>query len=401
MSGATVADPPAHAKAPAGVLVTLLPLMAVMFIAFLVIGLAMPVLPLYVHRGLGLGTFVVGLVAGSQFAVAFVSRFGSGDYADRRGGKRAVVIGLLMAAAAGLFYLVSLRFAGRPVTSVAILLAGRGILGGAESFIITGSLSLGLAMAGQRNAGKVMSWLGTAMYAAYAVGAPLGTTLYAAYGFLSIALATLVIPLLALLIIAPVPPVAAQAQVRPGFREVANAVWLPGLGLALCSVGFGAITTFVSLLFADRGWGLTWVAFTSVSVGFILGRVAFGHLPDRIGGSRVALACVVIEAAGQALIWLAPSAALVFIGAALTGIGYSLVYPAFGVEAVRRAPPMSRGLVMGAYTAFLDLALGVANPALGLLAGHAGLRSVFLASTVVVLCASAIAIRLLRAPSSA
>jgi quercetin dioxygenase-like cupin family protein len=28
----------------------------------------MPVLPLHVHQGLGLGTFVVGLVAGSQFA---------------------------------------------------------------------------------------------------------------------------------------------------------------------------------------------------------------------------------------------------------------------------------------------------------------------------------------------
>ena len=42
--------------------------------AFLVIGLALPVLPLHVHQGLGLGTFVVGLVAGSQFAASLVSR---------------------------------------------------------------------------------------------------------------------------------------------------------------------------------------------------------------------------------------------------------------------------------------------------------------------------------------
>ena len=48
--------------------------MGVVFIAFLVIGLAMPVLPLHVHQGLGLGTFVVGLVAGSQFAASLVSR---------------------------------------------------------------------------------------------------------------------------------------------------------------------------------------------------------------------------------------------------------------------------------------------------------------------------------------
>ncbi len=43
----------------------LLPIMGLVFIAFLVIGLAMPVLPLHVHQGLGFGTFVVGLVAGA------------------------------------------------------------------------------------------------------------------------------------------------------------------------------------------------------------------------------------------------------------------------------------------------------------------------------------------------
>ena len=46
------------------VVATLLPIMAVVLIAFLVIGLALPVLPLHVHQGLGLGTFVVGLVSG-------------------------------------------------------------------------------------------------------------------------------------------------------------------------------------------------------------------------------------------------------------------------------------------------------------------------------------------------
>jgi hypothetical protein len=53
---------------------------------------------------------------------------------------------------------------------------------------------------------------------------------------------------------------------------------------------------------------------------------------------------------------------------------------------------------MGAYTACLDLALGVASPALGLIAGEAGLSAVFLASTLVVLCAAAIAARLMTAP---
>ena len=61
-----------------------LPIMGAVFIAFLVIGIALPVLPLHVHQGLGLGTFLVGLVAGSQFAVAILSRAWAGRQADTR-----------------------------------------------------------------------------------------------------------------------------------------------------------------------------------------------------------------------------------------------------------------------------------------------------------------------------
>ena len=372
----------------------LLPVMGVVFIAFLVIGLAMPVLPLHVHQGLGLGIFVVGLVAGSQFAASLVSRVWAGRHADTRGAKHAVVAGLLASAAAGLLYLLSLRFVGNPELSVAILLFGRAVLGAGESFIITGAQTWGLALVGARNTGKVLAWMGTAMYAAFALGAPIGTTLYGAYGFTAIALATTLMPLATLLLAAPVRRVAPTGRTHAPLRKVIAAVWVPGLGLAFSSVGFGAMTAFVSLLFAAREWTV-WPAFTTFAVAFILARVFLGHLADKVGGARVALVFVLIEAAGQALLWAAPWSGLALVGAALTGFGYSLVYPGFGVEAVRRAPAQSRGLAMGAYTAFLDLTLGIASPALGLIGGVAGIGSVFLASAVVVFCAAAVALRLL------
>src|SRR5438045_8128834 len=100
----------------------LLPIMAVVLTAFLVIGLAMPVLPLHVHQGLGLGTFMVGVVAGSQFAAALLSRMWAGYYADTRGAKNALLTGLLIAVGSGALYLLSVRFVGAPTTSVSILL---------------------------------------------------------------------------------------------------------------------------------------------------------------------------------------------------------------------------------------------------------------------------------------
>src|SRR5262249_15070902 len=110
---------------------------------------------------------------------------------------------------------------------------------------------------------------------------------------------------------------------------------------------------------------------------------------------RVALVCILIEAAGLSLMGLAPSRILAVLGAALTGIGYSLVYPGLGAEAVRRAPAQSRGLAMGVYTVFLDVALGLGSPLLGLIAQWAGLGAVFLASSVAVAGAAVVAIRLL------
>jgi MFS family permease len=130
---------------------------------------------LHVHHDLGLSTFVVGLVTGSQFLAALVSRVKAGMYADRRGARRAVVVGLLAAMSGGVLYVASLPFAGTPVLSAAALLLGRALIGGAESFIITGGVTLGLALAGPQNAGKVIAWVGMAMFAALASGAPLGT----------------------------------------------------------------------------------------------------------------------------------------------------------------------------------------------------------------------------------
>jgi hypothetical protein len=66
---------------------------------------------------------------------------------------------------------------------------------------------------------------------------------------------------------------------------------------------------------------------------------------------------VAVEATDLPLASLAHGQAIAALGALLTGSGFALVYPALGVEAVRRVLPQSHGLAMGAYIAFLDVAL--------------------------------------------
>jgi MFS family permease len=353
-------------------------------VGFLVIGLVLPVLPLHLHYTLDVNPVIVGVVIGCQFLTALLSRAWSGNLADTRGGKRAVVLGLPLAALSGAAYLASLAFIGTPAVSIGILLLGRVLLGCGESLLITGALSWGIGLVGPRHAGKVMAWVGIAMYGAYAAGAPLGTFIYSQYDFIGIAIATFIIPLLALGLVAPAAGVPVTATHRMPFYKVLGTIWLPGLGLALSCVGFGVITTFIALLFAAKNWGSASLAFTIFGAAYITARLLFAHLPDKIGGAKVALVCVVIEAVGQLLIWQASGVVMAYAGAALTGFGYSLAFPGFGVEAVKRAPPQSRGAAMGSFMAFFDISAGLTGPAAGAIASAFGVNSVYLAGACAV-----------------
>lgn len=379
----------------ANVFLKLLPLTLAVFIGFLTIGIQMPILPLYLHETLGMGTLVIGLVIGLQFVVALLSRPWAGNFADLRGTKRAVVIGCLLAASSGLVYLVSLAFVATPNTSVWIVVLGRILLALGESLIATGALGWSLGLVGSQNAGKVMVWVGIAIYGAYALGAPLGVAVNNQWGFAGIAAAVAAISFLALAVVVNVHAIALTATKRTPFYTVLGAVLWPGMGLALSSVGFGLITAFIALLFAAKQWGNSSLVFTAFGLVFIGARIFFGHLPDKLGGAKVAMVSVAIEAVRLLFIWGAGSAPLAYIGAALTGFGYSLAYPGFGVEAVRRAPPQSRSLAMGAYVAFMDIALGLTTPMAGALAGAKGISSIYLAGTITVALALVIALRLL------
>jgi MFS family permease len=379
----------------------MLPIALAVFVGFLTIGLPLPVLPLHLHFTLGLSPVIVGVAVGAQFAAALLSRAWAGGFADVSGAKRAMTIGLVIAAISGMAYLASLAFMTTPMTSLGVLLIGRVLLGCGESLIITGALSWGLSLVGPQNAGKVMAWVGIAMYAAYATGAPLGTLIYGPYGFAGIAIGTTIIPLLALAVVAPARAVATASARRMPFYKVLGTVWLPGLGLLLCSVGLGVITTFAALLFAARNWGSASLAFSAFGVAFIAARLMFAHLPDKIGGGKVALVCVLIEAAGQLMIWQADHVLMAYAGAALTGFGYSLAFPGFGVEAVRRAPPQNRGAAMGAFVAFLDISLGITGPAAGAIAGASNVGTVYLAGAGAVALSAIVAVLLIINPPRA
>ena len=111
---------------------------------------------------------------------------------------------------------------------------------------------------------------------------------------------------------------------------------------------------------------------------YVLTRIFFASFPDRFGGYRIALISLLIEIAGQLLIWTSASKEIAIIGCGLTGVGFSLIFPALGVLAIQKVSPKMRGTALGAYVAFVDLSLGLAGLLAGLVAGWFDYQAVYL-----------------------
>jgi predicted MFS family arabinose efflux permease len=155
-----------------------------------------------------------------------------------------------------------------------------------------------------------------------------------------------------------------------------------GASLSLASIGYGTLTTFITLYYVSRGWAGAAYCLTVFGVCFILARLLFISSISRFGGFTSAIACMTIETLGLTLLWLAPTTGYALIGAGLTGFGLSLVYPALGVEAIKQVPNASRGAGLSAYAVFFDLALAIAGPLMGAVALNLGYSWIFFSAAL-------------------
>ena len=348
------------------------------FIGYLNIGIPLAVLPGYVHNHLGYGTVIAGLVISVQYLATLLSRPYASRIIDNLGSKRAVMYGLAGCGLSGVFMLLSSWLSAMPALSLASLLLGRLVLGSAESLVGSGSIGWGIGRVGAHNTAKVISWNGIASYGAIAIGAPLGVLMVNHWGMWSMGASIIALAVLGLLLAWPKLAAPIVSGVRLPFLHVLGRVLPHGTGLALGSIGFGTIATFITLYYATQHWENAVLCLSLFGASFIGARLLFGNLINRIGGFRVAIACLSVETVGLLGLWLAPNPQLALAGAALSGFGFSLVFPALGVEAVNLVPASSRGAAVGAYSLFIDLSLGITGPLVGAVAAGFGFASIFL-----------------------
>lgn len=348
------------------------------FICYLTVGIPLAVLPVYVHDDLGFGAVLAGLAISSQYAATLLTRPKAGYTCDRIGPKQAVFYGLIACGGSGVLLMLAAALQDYACYSYGVLIAGRLVLGFGESLVGTGSITWAISQMGPRHTARIISWNGIATYGALAIGAPLGVKLTQYWGFGAIGASILALAWIGIGLsrFKAATPVIAGEQL--GFIDVFGRVFPHGMSLALGATGFGTIATFITLFYGSRHWPDAAWCLTIFGAAFIGARLVFARSINRYGGFRVAMISFTVETLGLILLWLATYPGMAQLGAALTGLGFSLVFPALAVEAVSLVPAPNRGAALGAYSVFADLSLGTTGPLAGLIIGSFGYAAIYL-----------------------
>lgn len=377
-------------RAEAGTTAQIVAIVAATFACYLTIGVPFATLPGYVHGRLGYGAVTAGLTISVQYVATLLTRPRAGRMADTVGSKTTVLYGLAGCTASGVL-LVAAALVGQVAwLSLLLVLAGRLTLGFGESCVATGAIAWGIGRVGAARTAQVISWNGIATYGAIAIGAPLGVAVERKAGLVAVGAMTIAVAAAGWLFALTRRPARVIKGERVPFGQVLSRILPYGIGLALGSVGFGAIAAFITLYYASRHWPDATGALTAFGLCFVGSRLAFVRAIDRYGGLRVALISFAVEFAGLLLLARAGSPHVALIATAISGLGFALVFPSLGVEAITSVPAQSRGAALGGYSAFLDLALGVTGPIMGALVTACSYSTAFLTISATVAAGGAL-----------
>lgn len=373
-------------------------------LVYIVIGMPNAVLTIFVHTTLGYSTTIAGLTFALQYAATFAARSSAGRLVDKIGPKPVVIGGLLTCVCSGLLLGWAATLPNIPAASLGILLLSRLFLGWAESWTATGVIIWNIHRAGAENTALAISWNGICSYGGIALGAPLGAALalmpppYG--GLVAVGGLSALLPLFGLALIGfyqgAKPHVSAEKPIS--FRKALHLVLWHGSALAAGSIGFAAISSFLALYYAAHHWSGAATALAVFGGVFVCIRFFLATQIKRRGGVIVAIISLLVEAMGLIIIGVFPSHASALLGAALTGAGFSLLFPALGVLAVNKAGPANRGAALSAYSVFLDLAIACSGFTLGPIIELSGYPAMFMTSAGCCLIGAAISYMLTRSP---
>jgi MFS family permease len=349
------------------------------FIGYFTIGLVLGILPVFIHQRLGYSTMVAGAIISVQYVTTFLLRGYAGSIIDKKGPKPAVLLSMVSFSISGILLFAAYMFRDMPALSLGTLVLTRLVTGFAEGLVGASPVNWAINAVGRKYTGRAMSFNGIASYGALATGAPLGLILNNESGMGSIGILIVLVGIIGFIYAKGKTAIrgSQSTEARLPFIQVLKTVAPFGTCLALGGLGFGTISTFITLYYSYLNWTGAVLCLSVFSLLFILGRIFFARSIETSGGMKTAIWCLALESTGLMILWLANIPHVALIGAGIAGLGFSLVFPALGVEAVKLVPASNQGAAIGGYGLFIDLSLGITGPLVGGVASHFGMLYIF------------------------
>ncbi|HEY0306722.1 MAG TPA: MFS transporter [Acidobacteriaceae bacterium] len=384
---------PLQSAAEIRVSAMLFPTTALVFIAYLAVGLEAAAVPSFVHGALGYSTTLAGLAVSAQFVATLINRASAGRVTDTLGPQRTVSRGLLLIVASSAIFTLATAAPFYRSLSLWGLLISRLLLGWGVSWVSTAGTVWGIQRTGSLHNAQVVAWSGVASYGSLALGAPVGLWMgsHPSLPFLGLCIGSFC--LVGAVLTYRLPAVAVPSGEPLHLFAVVRKVAPYGLALALAASGFGVFSSFITLFFQTQHWSHSALPLSLYGIVFVGVRLALARYVDRSGPFQVALASLPVEIAGLLLLALAHTPLTAFVAACLIGAGFSLVFPALCVLTLRCVETRDRASAVSVYTGFIELSLASTAPLAGAVIARHGFRTAFaLAIALAVLSLAGVAI---------
>lgn len=348
------------------------------FVGYFIIGLSLSVLPIFISKSLGFSLLVAGMVISLQYISTFFLRAYSGKMIDGKGPKPAVLLSMIGFSATGIFLIIAYYFKLSPILSLGFLIITRLLTGCAEGLVGASPINWAIMALGEKHTAKIISYNGVACYGALATGASLGIIIEQKFSLYGIAILSILLGIIGYFFAKTKDNKTNNNQKETqSFWKVLGKVAPFGVCLALGGIGFASISTFITLYYNHFHWNNGALCLSIFGGLFVAGRLVFSNVINNYGGIKVAIACLFVETIGLLIIAFAINAQMALIGAGVTGLGFSLIFPALGVMAIKSVAPSNQGSALAGYGLFIDISLGVAGPIIGSVADFFGMRFIF------------------------
>ncbi|MFY1045545.1 MFS transporter [Chryseobacterium sp. GP-SGM7] len=348
------------------------------FVGYFIIGLSLSVLPIFITKSLNYSLLAAGIVISLQYISTFFLRAYSGKMIDGKGPKPAVLLSMLGFSLTGVFLIFAYYFKFSPVFSLAFLIITRLLTGCAEGLVGASPINWAIMTVGEKHTAKIISYNGVACYGALAIGASLGIIIEQKFSLYGIGILSIILGITGFLFAKTKENKTNENKKETqSFWKVLGTVAPFGVCLALGGIGFASISTFITLYYNHFHWNNGALCLSVFGVLFVAGRLVFSNVINNYGGIKVAIACLSVETTGLLIIAFATNAQIALIGAGVTGLGFSLIFPALGVMAIKSVAPSNQGSALAGYGLFIDISLGVAGPIIGSVADFFGMQFIF------------------------